>query len=202
MLAVGRATDETLRQAYDTSDMLIVQLADSESRLVPIGVGGAVVGLIFGDDILSGVEPACRDFAFAEVFVNDAGRDELPVAHGLVVLVVVGRVGFLQLLPKFDEKSGDVLVETWVGVAIKQALDDAVVIGDNLVKGLHAEVAFVFTEVGQCFFKGIGRLAHGGDHQHDVLVLMLTHDVGQVAHGIGIFHRCTTEFIDFFDHFY
>ena len=116
VFAIGGAADETLGQAYDTSNMLVVQLADSQTRLVPIGVGGAVVGLIFGNDIFACVEPTCRDVAFAEVFVDDAGLDKFAVAHGLVVLVVVGRVGLLQLLPKLDEETGDVLPEGGVGV--------------------------------------------------------------------------------------
>ena len=95
MFAVGRASDEALRQAYDTPNMLIIQLADSESCFIPIRVGGAVVGVIFGDDILAGIEPTCRDVTFTEVFVDDAGRDEFAVAHGLVVLVVVRCVGLL-----------------------------------------------------------------------------------------------------------
>ena len=128
MFAVSGATDETLRQAYDTPNMLVIQFADSEPCLIPIGVGGAVVGVILGDDILSGIKPTCRNFAFAEVFVDDAGGNEFAVAHGLVVLVVLGRVGLLQFFPKLDEESRDVLVETRVGVAIKQTLDDAVMV--------------------------------------------------------------------------
>ena len=180
--------------------MLIIQLADSESCLVPIGVGGAVVSLVFGYDIFSGIEPTCRDVAFAEVFVDDAGRDEFAIANGLVVLVVVGHVGLLKFLPKLDEETSDVFVETRVGVAVEKALDDAVVVGDDLVQGIHAKLTVVFTEVGQCFFEGIGRLAHGGDHQHDVLILVLADNLCQITHGIGIFHRRATEFIDLANH--
>ena len=106
----------------------------------------------------------------------------------------------MQFLPKLDEEAGDVFIKSRVGVAIEQALDDAVVVGDDFVKGIHAKLTVVFTEVGQCFFEGIGRLAHGRDHQHDVLVLVLADNLCQIAHGIGIFYRRSTEFIDFANH--
>ena len=95
MLAVNRAADEALREAYDASDMLIIQFADSESRLVPVRVGGAVMGLVLGDDILTCIKPTRRNFALVEVFMDDAGGDELAVADGLIVLVVVGAFGLL-----------------------------------------------------------------------------------------------------------
>ena len=177
VLAVSSAADEALREAHDATDMLIVQLADFQACLVPIGVGGAESRFNVGDDIFACIEPACGDVAFAEVFLDNAGRNELAVANGLVVLVVVGRIGLLQFLPKFDEKAGDVLVEARVGVAFEQALDDAVVVADDFVQSLHAEVAVVLAEIGQDLFQHVGCLTHSGYHKQDVLVFVLANDL-------------------------
>ena len=185
VLAVGSATNEALREAHEATNMIVVQFADSQSRFVPIGIGGAEVGFVFSDDIFSGIQPARGDVALAEVFLDDAGRDKFAVANGLVVLVVVGGVGLLQFLPKFDEKPGDVFGKIGVGILDKKPVDDAVVIGDNFMQGLHAQISVMFTKIGQCLFEHVGRLAHSRDHEQNVLVLILAHNLRQITHGIG-----------------
>ena len=81
--------------------------------------------------------------------MDDAGRNQFAVTNGLVVLVVVGCIGLLQFLPKFDEKPRYVLPKFRIGILAEEVLDNAVVVGDDLVQGFHTEVAVVFAEVGQ-----------------------------------------------------
>ena len=68
-----------------------------------------------------------------QVFLNDGGGDELAIAHRLIILIIVRLVGFLKLLPKFNEESGDVFGEIGIDFIAKKPLNDAIVVGDDLM---------------------------------------------------------------------
>lgn len=199
VFAVGSAADEALGDAHDAADVLVVEFLYFQPRLVPVGVGGAET--VVGQHVFAGVEPAGRHVAVVEVFLYDGGGKQFSVAHRLVVLVVVVEVRLGEFLVEFDEEIRHRLDDGVVLPVVEQVEDDFLVVFHHFCQGLETEVAVVLAEVGKNLFEHVGGLSHGRHHEEYVFVLVLLGDSGEVAHGVGIFHRSAAEFIDFLYHF-
>ena len=135
-----------------------------------------------------------------QVFLDDGGRDQLTVAHRLVILIVVGQVGLLQLLPKLNEEAGDGFDHRMFVVLVKEVEDDFLMVFHDFGKGLDAQLPVMFTEILEDLLQHVGCLSHSRHHQEDVFILVLRYDILEVSDRFGILHRGAAEFIDFLDH--